>query len=94
MRFRTDIEQVSTLYRQPLSAHLVVNDAGFTHEAVISGISQTVQALTKTCIIKWSPDLMQIIVPGGENDGGVQVWSYVVYATQNPSPNSLTVPFV
>lgn len=43
----------------------------------MSGIAQTIQALTKTCIIKWTAEDMQIIVPGGENDGGVQVWSCV-----------------
>lgn len=49
----------------------------FSHEdvCVVLGISQTIQALTKTCVIKWSTDLMQIIVPSGENEGGVQVWS-------------------
>ncbi|KAF8311964.1 cell cycle checkpoint [Clavulina sp. PMI_390] len=40
-------------------------------------IAQSIQALTKTCILRWGPEFMQIIVAGGENDGGVQVWSKI-----------------
>ncbi len=83
MRLRTRIEHVLAFSRTWL---LQQEPTLLMHSL---GIMQTVEKLTKQCVMKWSPEELQIIC-AGENEGGVQIWSYVVCDMANIWP-SLTV---
>lgn len=72
MRFRATIEHVDTFAsKEKPAARPVLTDR--TVEIV-----QSVEKLQKRCTIKFAEHEMRIICPGDANEGGIQVWSYVL----------------
>lgn len=47
------------------------------------GIIQAIEKLQKKCIIKFSDAEMRVICNNDANEGGIQVWSYVVLFTSH-----------
>ncbi|KAF8339769.1 checkpoint protein Hus1/Mec3 [Cantharellus anzutake] len=80
--------------------------AKIEHVLNYSRIVQTVEKIAKQCVMRWSPEELQIICEGGDNEGGVQIWSkfrvaslFTDYRIQSNSENMIhmqisTEPFV
>ncbi|KAG9316067.1 cell cycle checkpoint [Chiua virens] len=79
MRFRATVENIPIFFREFLAfqAQLLPSLAGL-------GIIQAIEKLQKKCIIKFTEDEMHIICNDDANEGGIQVWSYVLSHKDDP----------
>lgn len=72
MRFRTSISSPQTFFRACIFSKVGEVLPGK------QGIIQAIEKLQKKCIIKFSDAEMRVICNNDANEGGIQVWSYVV----------------
>lgn len=75
MRFRASIENVPTFFREYLT-YPIMKIWSLTKLRI--GIVQAIEKLQKKCIIKFSETEMSIICNNDANEGGIQVWSWVL----------------
>lgn len=79
MRFRATIEHVPTFCREHILLYINLSKAS-------SGIVQAIEKLQKRFLIKFTETNMHIICNSDANEGGIQVWScvlfYLSYASQ------------
>ena len=71
MRFRTQVSNVPLLH----SAPLINSVSSFSAHTQPTEIVRSLATLSKSCVIRLSPDKVHFIIPGNENKDGVQVWS-------------------
>lgn len=72
MRFRATIENVDTFASK---SQRFVDCSILTSTEIV----QSVEKLQKKCTIKFAEHEMRIICAGDVNEGGIQVWSYVLH---------------